>query len=50
MQEWQDEGEEEEEELAGGSGVRQREMIQFVSKTIKWSTLNKERHGEKNLI
>ena len=24
-----------------------RETVRFISKTIKWLTLNKERHGEK---
>ena len=27
-----------------------REMIRFVTKTIKWLTPNKELHGEKNFV
>ena len=38
------------EEPAGERGIYTRnDLIRFVSKTIKWSTPNKEQHGEKNI-
>ena len=38
------------EEPAGERGIYTRnDLIRFVSTTIKWSTPNKEQHGEKNI-
>ena len=40
---------EEEEGPAGVSGMDLREVVRFVSKTIKWLTPSKDWHGEKNI-